>query len=131
MPGKQIDKLRKAKYKQSRLRGNSIAQSLRDANYTEGTARKSSANGVAKVSEQELMNEIKAKDITVDWVIDQLTKELGMPDCKASDRIKVKELLGKYLNMFKDNNIQQVAVFLDPTMQEDAKKVIDDVTLSE
>lgn len=127
---KQIDKIRKAKYKVSRLQGNSIVQSLRNSGYSEGVARKSSFNGVVKVSEQELMNEFKASNISVEWVIEQLTQELTQPDCKASDRIRVKELLGKYLNMFKDTQIQQISVFNDPKLEEDARVVINDATTS-
>ena len=110
---KQVDKIRKAKYKASRLQGNSIAQSLRDAGYSEGRARISSGNTIVKVSEPEIMNEIKASDITVEWVVNRLTQELVAPDAKASDRIRVSELLGKYLNMFKDTQNTQVIVFND------------------
>ncbi len=124
---KQIDKLRKIKYKASRLRGNSIAQGLRDAGYSEGRARISSGNTIVKVCERELVNEISKKDITIDWVLNNLASELTKTDCKASDRIRVNELLGKWLNMFRDNNIQQTTLFLDTKAQEDAKKVINDV----
>lgn len=128
MPGKQIDKLKKIKYKASRLQGKSIAGSLRDAGYSEGRARISSGNTIVKVSEQELMNEVKANKVTVEWVIEGLTNELVAKDAKASDRIRVRELLGKYLKMFNDNNIQQTAIFLDTKAIEDAKQIINDVS---
>ena len=115
---KQIDKLKKEKYKQSRLEGKSIKGSLLEAGYSEGHARRSSSNKIVKEGETEIMNEVKASDITVEWVVNRLTQELVAPDAKASDRIRVSELLGKYLNMFKDNNTVNVALF-DNSMLKD------------
>jgi len=103
---KNIDPIKKAKYKSARKQGNSIVQSLKDAGYSNSVAHKSSDNTVVKVCDQEIVNELRAKDITVDWVVQQLSNELLAPDCRASDRIRVKELLGKYINMFKDNSLQ-------------------------
>ena len=117
MPGKQIDKLRKEKYKASRLQGNSIAQGLRDSGYSEATAHKSSVNGVVKVCEPELQAMVKCSDITVEWVVNRLTQELGAIDCKASDRIRIAELLGRYLNMFRDNvTAQGVTINITDTL---------------
>jgi len=113
---KQIDKIRKAKYKASRLRGNSIRQGLRDAGYTEASASHSSGLGVVKCSEQELMDEIRASDISIEWVLNRLQTELAATDAKASDRIRIVELLGKYLKMFNDNNIQQAIVNINDTI---------------
>jgi len=108
---KRIDKLRKVKYKASRLQGNSIAQALRDSGYSEGVARKSSFNAVVKVSEREIMNTLKASDLSVDWVVGKLNTELENIHAKSSDRVRILELLGKYLNMFKDANTTQTIVF--------------------
>jgi len=108
---KQIDPLRKLKYKQSRLNNNSIAQSLRNAGYTNATASQSSSNSIVKHCEPELQAMVKASDITIEWVINQLTNELTAKDCKASDRIRVKELLGKYLRMFESTQNVQLTVF--------------------
>lgn len=108
---KQVDKLKAEKYKQARLEGNSIAKSLRDSGYAPSTARQSSFVTVAKQGEAELMAQVKASDITVEWVVNRLTQELVAPDAKASDRIRVSELLGKYLNMFKDTQNTQLIVF--------------------
>ncbi len=114
---KQVDKLKKERYKQARLEGNSIASSLKQGGYAESTAyHKVGQLAVVKSCEQELMNEVRASDITVEWVVKRLTKELVAPDAKASDRIRVSELLGKYLNMFKDNNLQQVVVDISGTL---------------
>lgn len=105
---KQVDKLKKLKYKQSRLQGNSIAKSMLNAGSARTTAYHDAKDSVlVKTCERELMNEVKASDISVEWVINRLTSELVAPDAKASDRIRVAELLGKYLNMFKDIQLQQ------------------------
>ena len=122
---KQVDKIKKERYKQERLRGNSIAQSLQNSGYAPSTARQSSFVTVSKQGEAELMAQVKASDITVGWVIDRLTQELVAPDAKASDRIRVSELLGKYLNMFKDSTATQVNVNINDTIAKLKAKPID------
>jgi hypothetical protein len=118
MPGKGIDTLKALKYKVARLEGKSIKQGLKDAGYSDATASHSSLNAVVKRSEPELAAMIKSSDITVDWVVNRLTQELVAPDAKASDRIRVSELLGKYLNMFRDNTSVNIALF-DSSMLKD------------
>ena len=108
---KQVDKVKKEIYKSERLKGKSIVQSLKNSGYAPSTARQSSFVTVSRQGESELLAQVKASDITVDWVVDRLTQELVAPDAKASDRIRVSELLGKYLNMFRDNNTVNVALF--------------------
>jgi len=103
-----LDKIKKARYKQERLKGNSKAKSYIAAGGAVSTAYHEIADTrLVNSCERELMEEIKAKDITVDWVINKLTSELVAPDAKASDRIRVAELLGKYINMFKEANVGQ------------------------
>ena len=108
---KQVDALKKLKYKVARLEGKSIKQGLLDAGYSAATASHSSLNGVVKSSEPELADMVRASDISVDWVIGKLNKELVGIDAKPSDRVRILELLGKYLNMFRDNNTVNVALF--------------------
>jgi len=109
---KQIDKLKKERYKQERLQGKSIAKSMINAGCAVTTAyHDSKDSSLVKTCERELMEQVKASDITVEWVVNRLTQELVAPDAKASDRIRVSELLGKYLNMFKDTQNTQVIVF--------------------
>jgi phage terminase small subunit len=131
MSPKQVDKLKKAKYKKARLEGNSIAQSLRNAGYSEGTAQVSSDNAVVRQAEPELMAMVKASDITIDWVVNRLTQELVAKDAKASDRIRVSELLGKYLNMFKDSQSTQVIVFNEDITKDLPKLVITPVDVTQ
>ena len=108
---KQVDKIKKARYKQERLKGNSIVQSLKNSGYAPSSAKMSSHLTVSKQGEAELMAQVKSSDITVELVVNRLTQELVAPDAKASDRIRVSELLGKYLNMFKDNTSVNIALF--------------------
>jgi len=109
---KQIDKLKKHLYKEARLQGNSIKGSLLKAGYSKASAvGKNSSLGVVKVCEQEIMDTLKASDLSVDWVVGKLNTELENIHAKSSDRVRILELLGKYLNMFKDANTTQVAIF--------------------
>ena len=108
---KQIDKIKKEKYKQARLSGKDKKNSMLEAGYALNTAIQAPGMSVVKQSEKELMNEVKAQGVSVEWVIEGLTSELLSSDAKASDRIRVRELLGKYLNMFRDNNTVNVALF--------------------
>lgn len=108
---KQIDKLKKLKYKEARLQGYSIKGSMLKAGYSPATAHLSSTEGIVKQCEPELEAMVKASDISVDWVLNRLNTELKSTDAKASDRIRICELLGKYLNMFKDNQVTQVSIF--------------------
>ena len=69
---KQIDPLKKIKYKIARKQNKSIRQSLKDAGYSKATAQGHNNLqdlAVVKCVEQELINELKAKDVTVDTVI--------------------------------------------------------------
>jgi len=114
-------------YKQARLRGASKAKALLEAGYKKGTAYHTAKEAVpVKICEPELIKEIKANEVTVEWVVQQLLKELVAPDAKASDRIRVAELLGKYLNMFKEaQTTTQIAIFQDVT--KDLPKIIEPV----
>ena len=108
---KRIDKIKKAKYKQARLEGKSQKQALLDAGYKLSTAIQSSSMSIVKQSEKEILSTLKASDLSVDWVVGKLNTELENIHAKSSDRIRILELLGKYLSMFKDANTTQVAIF--------------------
>jgi len=110
---KRIDKIKKLRYKEARLQGDSIKGSLLKAGYSNASAAsKNSSLGVVKVCEQEIMDTLKASDLSVDWIVGKLNTELENIHAKSSDRVRILELLGKYLNMFKDNtSTTQVAIF--------------------
>jgi hypothetical protein len=116
---KQVDKLKKAIYKESRKKGKSIAKSMVEAGCPETTAYHDSKNSsLVKLGEAELMAEVKASDISVDWVVSKLNQELVSIHAKSSDRVRILELLGKYLNMFKDNNsLQQINIDISGTLE--------------
>jgi len=120
-----VDKLKAEKYKQSRLEGNGIKQSMLNAGYSPATAHHSSTEGVVKRCEPELMAMVKASDVSVEWVLSRLNSELLATDAKASDRIRICELLGKYLNMFKDSTATQVNVNINDTIAKLKAKPID------
>ena len=122
---KQVDKIKAIKYKQARLQGDSIKGSMLKAGYSAATAHHSSTEGVVKRCEPELAAMVKASDISVDWVIGKLNAELVGIDAKPSDRVRILELLGKYLNMFKDNTSVNIALF-DSDMLKDLPPI--DVT---
>ena len=109
---KGVDKLKKERYKKERLKGNSKAESLRNAGYSDMTSKhRASDLGVVISGEKELMEEIKASDISVDWVVNKLNTELQSIHAKTSDRVRILELLGKYLNMFRDAQATSVSIF--------------------
>jgi len=128
MAGKQVDKLKKLKYKASRLKGKSIAQSMRDAGYSDATAHLSSTEGIVKQCEPELMAEVKAQGVSVEWVIEGLTSELVAKDCRAADRIRVRELIGKYLNMFRDAQPIQMQFNINDTIERLREPAVIDIT---
>jgi len=122
---KQIDPIKKAKYKISRKRGKSITQSLKDAGYAIGSAEgRNSDLSVVKVGDKEILNELMAKDVTVEWVINKLGTELAAIDAKASDRVRILELLGKWLQMFKDNEAKQTIAIFDGALIEKLRATI-------
>jgi hypothetical protein len=108
---KSIDPIKKARYKAARLRGVDKKNSMLQAGYALTTAIQSPNMTVVKISEKELAAQIKASDINTDWVIGKLNQELQSINAKTSDRVRILELFGKYLNMFRDNQPVQVNVF--------------------
>ena len=102
---KQVDKLKKERYKQARLDNKSKCKALSIAGYSEATAKHHQHElAVVKCGEQELLEEFKATSITVEYVLEGLTKEAEQAK-NAADRIRALELLGKYQAMFTDKQI--------------------------
>ena len=102
---KSINPIRKAKVKQSLLKGNSIANALRFAGYAPGTVRgknNSTTTPVVKVCMDEIQRDLKEKDITIEYVLNNLKedRELALKKGDFSTVVRVDELLGKYLAMF-------------------------------
>lgn len=103
---KQIDPIKKLKYKQNRLKGKSITQSLKDAGYSPNSAVHSSGLGVVKCIEPQIALELTEADITVELIINRLNEDrlraLAKQDYATATRVD--ELLGKYLAMFTDKS---------------------------
>lgn len=128
---KQIDPIKKERYKQARLNGKDKKNSMLEAGYALNTAIQAPGMSVVKQSEKELMEEVKASDISVEWVLNRLNTELSATDAKASDRIRIMELFGKYLNMFRDNVAAQgVTININDVLAELAKPKPIDVSYS-
>ena len=100
---KTIDKLRKAKYKESRLQGESIAGSMIKSGYKNSTAYHDAKNStLVKTCEREILEEFKAESITVKEVLRRINED--RLDAKAkgdqSTALQADIALGKYLSMF-------------------------------
>jgi len=106
-PGKKIDPLKKAKYKQARKEGLPINQALLAAGYKETTANHKNnrkTNQLVKVGDQELIEEFKLEDLTPKSVLASLTRlrALCLKNNKYAEVIRIEELMGKYLAMWTD-----------------------------
>ncbi len=102
---KQIDKLKRLKYKENRLKGNNIKQSLIKSGYAIASAiGRNSSLSVVKVCEREIYEEFKASSVTIDLVISRLNEDrlLAISKQDYATATRVDELLGKYLAMFVD-----------------------------
>ena len=65
-----IDPVRKDLVKEARLKGKSAADSLRHAGYSENTATHEVGRQLTlKYVDQEIKEELKAKDINTDWLL--------------------------------------------------------------
>lgn len=101
-----INPIRKHKLKQGLLRGKSITRSMKDAGYKKSTAHRSSMNKSVKICIQELKEQFKASDITIEMVLGNLLEDrlLALKKGDLSVVVRVDELLGKTLAMFITRN---------------------------
>ena len=99
-----IDPLKKAKVKKALKEGKSARQALKDANYKDIYAHRSTLTPVVKICKEELKQEFKASDVTVDSVVKELAKdrELARKKKDYATSTRCTELLGKYIAMFTD-----------------------------
>lgn len=98
-----INPIKEAKVRRSLLAGKSARQALRDAGYKEGSVSHSTDMPVIKRSMNKIADDIKSK-ITVEYILNKLNKEV-LEAKNSADRIRATELLGKYLAMFKETNL--------------------------
>jgi len=104
--GKSINMIKKNIVKQSILEGKSYKQSCIDAGYSINTAVHSGALSVVKRSLEELKEEFKREEITPEYVLAGLKRELETAP-NSADRIRALELFGKYLALWTERSINQ------------------------
>ena len=99
-----INPIRKSKVKSKLKSGMNAKQAMIEAGYSVNTAIKSTANKVVKVSQAEIAAELKASDVTVEFVLKRLNedRELALEKGDLSTATRVDELIGRYIAMFTD-----------------------------
>ena len=99
-----VDPIKQQKVETAMKRGESAKDALLQAGYTIKTAIRSTANKSVKISQDNIMRELKASDVTIDLVIKNLNedRELARKKHDISTMSRCDELLGKYLAMFTD-----------------------------
>ena len=107
---KNLNPIRKAKLKKSLLQGKSIRQSLLDSNYSATTAHSkanSTTNRYVRVCMEEIAKEFDMAKITPQYVISKVEAISNDPEASHSDKLRANELLGKFLALWKDKNINE------------------------
>lgn len=101
---KGIDNIKRYKVKQSLLNGNTAKQALIEAGYSLNTATHSTSESVIKVSQAEIIQELKQSEVTVEVVLQRLNEDRNLAQAKGdiATMTRVDELLGRYLAMFTD-----------------------------
>ena len=102
-----INPIKKAIVKRELKKGVDAKNAMLKDNYSINTAVKSTANKVVKVSQAEILNELKAADLTDNFIVNGLNdiKKLCITGKKKdlSSAVRIYELWGKYLKMWSDN----------------------------
>ena len=121
---KRINKIKKKLVKQGILKGKSYKQAMIDAGYQNTTARKSTLNTVVKVCQKEIMQELRAKDVTVDLLIKRMnrTRELAEAKGDYSTVTRIDELMGKYIKMFTE--VIDSKQFISVSQQEQQNRLL-------
>ena len=114
-PKGRVDLIRKEIVKRELKKGVSAKGALLKAKYSYSTANHSTSTPVIKVCQMEILEELRAKDITIDLVIKRLNQDRDGALSKGdyATATKVDELLGKYLAMFTDRKEITATVFND------------------
>ena len=119
---KQIDTLKRIKYKQGRKAGKSRVRALKDAGYSIASAEHHSHElGVVKCVEAELKKELKAKDITVDWLIKKTVGIMHQAETQGdfTNQHRGIENIGRFVGVDKSSsiitNVYQLSLSADTT----------------
>ena len=99
-----INPRRKRIVKRELKKGESARTALKQANYSPGAIRKSTANKVVKVSIAEITREFDKSKITVEYILEEFekAKELCLEANDRTNLLRVLESLGRHLAMFTD-----------------------------
>lgn len=105
-----IDPIQVEKAKQSKYKGNSDAQALRDAGQSESTALHNVGpdNKLLKTVKNEIIQELLAKDVNINLIIKRLNEDRELARLKGdiSTMTRTDELMGKHIAMFTDKTEQ-------------------------
>jgi len=101
MPVK-INQIRKAKVKQALLNGVDAKNAVLQNGYAMATAHNATQLAVVKQCKEEILRELRASDITPEFVIKRLNqdRDLAIEKQDYATATKVDELLGKYIALF-------------------------------
>lgn len=100
--------LRMHKLEAGIARGLPVAQAMRDAGYSKSSARTSTGKKGVMACKMRVLSRV----LSGEQILSGLTSELVSPDARASDRIRVYELLGKHHKLWDTTqSTTQTAVF--------------------
>ena len=118
---KQIDPIKKERYKKARLKGKGKGDALIEAGISKVSARHNQNRlSMAKLGDEELLREFKAENVTVKSVLSNLDYIEGLA-IKKKDYSTAKECeiwKGKYLAMFTEKRIIEQH-YIEPTLREE------------
>ena len=99
---RKINPIRKAKFKASILKGNSVRQSLKDAGYKDNTAHHSTSLYVVKCCMGELAQRFSQTDLTVEFVLKGILDTIQRSNKKKDNSTALQgyKLFGQTLAMF-------------------------------
>lgn len=99
-----IDSIRLAKYKESRIKGNSKSKAMLDAGYKPTTAYHCQNDTLlVKLGDKAIKEEFKLSCVTPELVISNLL-ELANNAKTEGNKVRCWELIGKYLALFTDSS---------------------------
>ena len=117
---KQIDPIKKKKYKRARLENKSIAKSLLEAGYSRTSAyNRNSQLSCVKVGDEEILRELEENDITVKLVVNNLNEDRELAR-KKNDIATMKEVdrtFAQYKAMLTEKRIIEQH-YIEPTERE-------------
>jgi len=129
---KNINPIKKAKVKQALKLNPSARNALREAGASKYVINHSTSDKCVKVCIEELKREFSENDITIRFVINNLMEDRNLALNKGdySTVVRVDELLGKYLAMFTDKQIDKVTFTSEEQHPEAVKERLNSLGLN-